>query len=58
MVLRIRLAVITRKLVAQAALDRSRGGILPLGGIEELNTLAASADDPDEILRSYSAALS
>jgi general secretion pathway protein A len=42
--------VITRKLVAQAALDRSRGGILPLGGIEELNTLAASADDPGEIL--------
>jgi len=42
--------VITRKLVAQAALDRSRGGILPLGGIEELNTLAASVDDPDEIL--------
>ena len=41
---------ITRKLVAQAALDRSRGGILPLGGIEELNTLAASADDPDETL--------
>lgn len=41
---------ITRKLVAQAALDRSRGGILPLGGIEELNTLADSADDPDEIL--------
>lgn len=42
--------VITRKLVAQAALDRSRGGILPLGGIEELTTLAASADDPGEIL--------
>ena len=42
--------VITRKLVAQAALDRSRGGILPLGGIEELNALAASADDPDETL--------
>ena len=41
--------VITRKQVAQAALDRSRGGILPLGGIEELNTLAAFADDPDEI---------
>ena len=42
--------VITRKLVAQAALDRSRGGILPLGGIEGLSALAASADDPDEIL--------
>ena len=41
---------ITRKLVAQAALDRSRGGILPLGGIEELNTLAVAADDPGEIL--------
>ena len=40
---------ITRKLVAEAALDRSRGRILPLGGIEELSTLAASADDPDEI---------
>ena len=40
---------ITRKLVAQAALDRSRGGILPLGRIEELGALAASADDPDEI---------
>jgi general secretion pathway protein A len=40
---------ITRKLVAQAALDRSRGGILPLGGIGELSALAASADDPDEI---------
>ena len=40
---------ITRKLVAQAALDRSRGGILPLNGIEELSTLVASADDPDEI---------
>jgi hypothetical protein len=40
---------IARKLIAQAALDRSRGGILPLGGIEELSTLAASADDPDEI---------
>ena len=40
---------ITRKLVAQAALDRSKGGILPLSGIEELSTLAASADDPGEI---------
>jgi general secretion pathway protein A len=43
-------SVITRKLVAQAALDRSKGGILPLGGIEELNMLAVSADDPGEIL--------
>src|SRR5207237_2227011 len=41
---------ITTKLVAQAALDRSKGGILPLGGIEELNMLAVSADDPGEIL--------
>ena len=40
---------ITCKLVAQAALDRSRGGILPLGKIEDLSTLAASADDPDDI---------
>ena len=40
---------ITRKLVAEAALDRSRGGILPLGGVEELSTLAAAADDPEEI---------
>ena len=40
---------ITRKLVAQAALDRSKGGILPLNGIEELSTLVASADDPDDI---------
>ncbi|MBU6435526.1 MAG: tetratricopeptide repeat protein, partial [Nitrospirae bacterium] len=42
-------AFITSKLVAQAALDRSRGGILPLGGINELSALAASADDPDEM---------
>ena len=40
---------ITSKLVAQAATDRSRGGILPLGVIEELSALAASADDPHEI---------
>ena len=41
--------VIPSKLVAQAALDRSKGGILPLDGIKELSTLADSADDPDEI---------
>ncbi len=40
--------VITHKLVAQAALDRSRGGILPLGKIDELGTLAVAADDPTE----------
>ena len=40
--------VITAKLVAQAALDRSKGGILPLAGIAELSTLVASADDPNE----------
>ncbi|MEO8339206.1 MAG: AAA family ATPase [Nitrospirota bacterium] len=40
---------IPRKLVAQAALDRSRGGILPLGAIEELSMLADCADDPHEI---------
>ena len=32
---------ITTKLVAQAALDRSKGGILPLARIEELSALAA-----------------
>jgi general secretion pathway protein A len=40
---------IASKLVAEAASDRSRGGIIPLGKIEELSTLAASADDPREI---------
>ncbi len=35
--------------MAQAAIDRSRGGILPLGATEELSALAASADDPHEI---------
>jgi len=42
-------AFITRTLVAQAALDRSKGGILPLNGIEELNALAISPVDPEEI---------
>ncbi len=41
--------VITSKLVAQAAFDRSKGGILPLTGREELRALAAAADDPAEI---------
>ena len=40
--------VITNKLVAQAALDRSRGGILPLGKIDELGALAAAPDDSNE----------
>jgi hypothetical protein len=40
---------ITSKLVAQAATDRSRGGILPLGVTDELSAMAASADDPNEI---------
>ncbi len=40
---------ITRKLVAKAALDRIRGGILPLRGIAELTALAASANDPDAV---------
>lgn len=42
-------AFITRALVAQAALDRSKGGILPLNGVEDLKALAASPIDPDEI---------
>ena len=40
---------ITSKLVAQAANDRSRGGILPLGVTEELSALGSSVDDPHEI---------
>jgi len=40
--------VITAKFVSQAALDRSKGGILPLDGIKELWTQADSAVDPDE----------
>ena len=40
--------VITSKFVAQAALNRSKGGILPLDGIKDLWTEADSADDPDE----------
>ncbi|ULA63013.1 MAG: Tetratricopeptide repeat protein [Nitrospira sp.] len=41
--------VITSKLVAQAALDRSKGGILPLAGREELAMLAAASEDTTEI---------
>ncbi|MCC6142122.1 MAG: AAA family ATPase [Nitrospira sp.] len=41
--------VITSKLVAQAALDRSKGGILPLAGREELAMLAAAPEDTTEI---------
>lgn len=41
--------VITSKLVAQAALDRSKGGILPLAGREELAILAAAPEDMTEI---------
>jgi general secretion pathway protein A len=41
--------IITSKLVAQAALDRSKGGILPLAGKEELVGLAAAQDDPAEL---------
>jgi general secretion pathway protein A len=40
---------ITSKLVAQAALDRSKGGILPLAEKEELVGLAAAPDDPAEL---------
>ncbi len=41
--------VVTSKLVAQAALDRSKGGILPLAGREELAILAAAPEDTTEI---------
>jgi len=41
--------VITSKLVAQAALDRSKGGILPLAGREELTALASAPEDASEI---------
>ncbi|HEU4684721.1 MAG TPA: AAA family ATPase [Nitrospira sp.] len=41
--------VITSKLVAQAALDRTKGGILPLAGREDLAALAAAPDDSGEI---------
>jgi type II secretory pathway predicted ATPase ExeA len=41
--------IITSKLVAQAALDRLKGGILPLDGKEELGELAAAPEDPSEL---------
>lgn len=41
--------VITSKLVAQAALDRSKGGILPLAAREELTALASAPEDASEI---------
>ena len=41
--------VVTSKLVAQAALDRSKGGILPLAGREELAILAAAPEDTTEM---------
>jgi type II secretory pathway predicted ATPase ExeA len=41
--------IITSKLVAQAALDRSKGGILPLAAKEDLVGLAAAPDDPSEL---------
>lgn len=41
--------IITSKLVAQAALDRSKGGILPLAEQEELVGLGAAPDDPAEL---------
>jgi|CXWL01.1.fsa_nt_gi type II secretory pathway predicted ATPase ExeA len=41
--------IITSKLVAQAALDRSKGGILPLAEQEELVGLAAAPEDPAEL---------
>ena len=41
--------VITSKLVAQAAFDRSKGGILPLAAREELSALASAPEDTTEI---------
>jgi type II secretory pathway predicted ATPase ExeA len=41
--------VITSKLVAQAALDRSKGKILPLASVEDLSKLASSPEDTTEI---------
>ncbi|BFU91074.1 MAG: hypothetical protein NTAFB01_22610 [Nitrospira sp.] len=41
--------IITSKLVAQAALDRSKGGILPLAAKAELVGLAAAPEDPTEL---------
>ena len=41
--------VITSKLVAQAAFDRNKGGILPLAAREELSALASAPEDASEI---------
>lgn len=41
--------VITSKLVAQAAFDRSKGRILPLAAREELSALAGAPEDATEI---------
>ena len=41
--------VITSKMVAQAAFDRSKGGILPLAAREELTVLANVPEDTTEI---------
>jgi type II secretory pathway predicted ATPase ExeA len=41
--------VITSKLVAQGAFDRSKGGILPLAAREELSALAHAPEDASEI---------
>ena len=41
--------VISSKLVAQAAFDRSKGGILPLAAREELSALASAPEDTTEI---------
>jgi general secretion pathway protein A len=41
--------IITSKLVAQAAFDRSKGGILPLAAREELSALANAPEDESEI---------
>ena len=41
--------VITSKLVAQAAFDRSKGGILPLTAQDELSVLASAPEDASEI---------
>jgi general secretion pathway protein A len=41
--------IITSKLVAQAAFDRNKGGILPLAAREELSALASAPEDATEI---------
>jgi general secretion pathway protein A len=41
--------VISSKMVAQAAFDRSKGGILPLAAREELAALASAPEDTTEI---------